>query len=176
MAKKRIEEPVFPARDVISDFHIQTLRQLEVNFATQHIYPYEVYPHYKEVNEARRKMGMWYSTGEGAKSLDGEIIKASESDVLLKYTFNDYLRYVDIGVGGKVSAGEVERGRNVRFRSRYVGRWNRSTGRSHRPAIMAELRHLQTRIRDYLVDFWGNEGELILLNSFDDLNIDLGSF
>ena len=40
---------------------------------------------------------------------------------------------------------------------------------------MAELRHLQTRLRDYLVDFWGAEGTVDILNSFDGLNVDLGN-
>lgn len=172
--QRRIQNPLFPVHDVISDFHQQTLAQLEHNFATQRIWPYEVYPGYREVNEARKKMGAWYSTGEGYRSLDGSIVSADEANVTMEYRFNDYLRYVDIGVGGRTSAGDVERGKNVRFRSRYIGRWNRAGGSSHRPAIMAELRHLQTRVRDYLVDFWGNEGEVELLNSFDGLNIDLG--
>ena len=170
---RRIQEPTFSVGEVISDFHRQTLLQLKVNFATQHIFPYEVYPHYKEINEARRKMGMWYSTGESINSIDGEIIRADESDITLSYTFNDYLQYVDIGVGGKTTSGDVERNRNVRFRSRYVSRWNRGEGRSHRPGIMPELRHLQTRIRDYMVDFWGYKGEIAILNSFDDLEINL---
>ena len=173
---RRIENPLSPLNEVISDFHRQTLLQLQVNFATQHIYPYEVYPGYHQVNEARKKRDEWYSTGEGIRSIDGSIVRADEGGVTLEYRFNDYLRYVDIGVGGKVRAGDVERGKNVRFRSRYVSRWDRSSGRSHRPAVMAELRHLQTRVRDYLVDFWGLEGEVNLLNTFDGLNIDLGNW
>jgi hypothetical protein len=90
--------------------------------------------------------------------------------------YNDYLKYVDIGVGSGTKASGVERGRNVRFRSRYIGSWNRAQGSSHRPAIMAELRHLQTRLRDYLVDFWGAEGTVDILNSFEGLNVDLGKW
>ena len=173
MARERIQEPLFSVGEVISDFHRQTLLQLKVNFATQHIFPYEVYPHYKEINEIRKQRGEWYSTGEGIQSIDGKIIKADEEEVTLSYTFNDYLRYVDIGVGGVTKSGAVDRKKNVRFRSRYISKWNRGEGRSHRPGVMPELRHLQTRVRDYLVDFYGKEGEMILLQSFDDLEINL---
>lgn len=173
MPSNKIQEPIFPAKEVISDFHRQTLLQLRVNFATQHIFPFEVYPHYKQVNAARKKHGEWYSTGEGFQSLDGRIITADEENVTLEYTFNDYLRFVDIGTGGSTTASAVDRGKNVRFRSRYVSRWDRSAGRSHRPAVMAELRHLQTRLRDYLVDFWGETGELNLVQTFDELTVDL---
>ena len=174
--RRRIQNPLFPIHEVISDFHQQTLNQIEANFATQRIFPYEVYPNYREINEIRKKTGGWYSTGEGARSFEGSIVNANDANVTLEYRFNDYLRYVDVGVGGRTTANDVERGKNVRFRSRYIGRWNRSQGRSHRPAIMAEFRHQQRRIRDYLADFWGNEGEVELLNTFEGLHVDLGNW
>lgn len=175
-AARRIQNPMYPIGSVISDFHKQCLAQLHVNFATQKIWPYEVYPGYRQINEIRKKRDEWYSTGEGIKSLDGSIVHADNARVVLEYRFNDYLQYVDIGVGQGVHAEDVERGRNVRFRSRYVSRWDRGRGQGHRPALMAEMRHLQRRIRDYLVDFWGLEGDVTLLNSFDGLNIDLGNW
>ena len=175
-AKRRIENPMFPIRSVVSDFHKQTLAQLQANFATQKIWPYEVYPGYSQINEIRKMRGEWYSTGEGIHSLNGSIVHADNANVTLEYRFNEYLQYVDIGVGAGRKAGDIERGKNVRFRSRYISRWDRARGSSHRPAIMAELRHLQTRLRDYLVDFWGNEGEVELINSFDGLNVDLGNW
>lgn len=173
---KRIQNPIFPAHMVISDFHKQTLLQLQANFATQKIWPYEVYPGYRQINEIRKDRGEWYSTGEGIRSISGSIVNASERSVTLEYRFNEYLQYVDIGVGGRTKAADVERGKNVRYRSRYINQWNRAAGSSHRPAIMAELRHLQTRLRDYLVDFWGHEGEVELLNSFEGLNVDIGNW
>ena len=176
MAAKRIQNPIFPARVVISDFHKQTLAQIQANFATQRIFPYEVYPGYRQINEIRKKRDEWYSTGEGFRSIDGSVINATERSATLEYRFNAYLQYVDIGVGGRTNATGVERGKNVRFRSRYIGTWNRAKGSSHRPAIMAELRHLQTRLRDYLVDFWEMEGTVDILNSFDGLNVDLGKW
>lgn len=170
---RRIQEPVIPMRTVISDFHRQTLLQLRANFITQKIFPYEVYPHYLEINQIRKKRGEWYSTGEGIRSLDGDVVRADEAGLItLQYTFNDYLQYVDIGVGGKTKSDDVERNKKVRYRSRYISRWDRSEGRSHRPGIMPEFRHLQTRIRDYLMDFYGHEGEIEILNTFDGLNVE----
>ena len=171
---RRIAEPTIPMRTVISDFHKQTLLQLRTNFATQKIFPYEVYPHYREINKIRKQRGEWYSTGQGIESIDGDVVRADdEGYVTLQYTFNDYLRYVDIGVGQGTKAGDVERNKKVRYKSRYVSQWDRATGRSHRPGIMPELRHLQTRIRDYLVDFYGYQGVMEILDTFDGLNIDI---
>lgn len=175
-AKRRIENPMFPIGTIVSDFHKQTLAQLQANFATQKIWPYEVYPGYRQINEIRRLRGEWFSTGEGIRSLDGSIVHADDANVTLEYRFNDYLQYVDIGVGTGKKAGDIERGKNVRFRSRYISRWDRKNSSSHRPAIMPEMRFLQTKLRNYLCDFWGNEGEVELLNTFDGLNIDLGNW
>ena len=169
---KKIENPMFPMRTVISDFHRQTLEQINVNLVTQRVWPTEVYPNYKIINEVRRMTGGWYSTGAGARSFRGSIVKADDAgSVTLQYTFNDYMRYVDIGVGGKTSAEDVDRAKNVHFKSRYISRWDRKRGSSSRPGIMPEFRHLQTRIMNYLVDFYGYEGEVDVVNTFDGLNI-----
>lgn len=165
---------MFPLNEIISDFHRQTLEQLEVNLVTQRVWPTEVYPHYGEINEIRRMTGGWFSTGAGARSFRGSIVNADEAgNVTLEYSFNDYMRYVDIGVGGRTSANEVDRSKNVRYKSRYISSWDRSKGRSSRPGIMPEFRHLQTRILNYLVDFYGHKGEVEILNTFEGLNFSI---
>lgn len=164
-----IKNPMFPFSRVAARFFTQTINQLEVNAMTQHIYPTEVYNGYAVVNQKRKEMGMWYSTGEGAKSFAGKIIEAGENGkVTMAFEFNDYMRFAEMGVGNGTKYEDVENGKKARFQSRYISKWDRSSGKSQRPAIMMELRHLQQRIANYLVDFYGYEGEVALLNTFSD--------
>ena len=136
---------------------------------TQCIYPKEVYNGYSVVNQKRKEMGMWYSTGRGARSFTGEIIEAGENGkVTMAFQFYDYMRFVDMGVGAGTSYEDVESGKKARFQTRYISKWDRKSGKSQRPAIMMELRHLQQRIANYLVDFYGYEGEVRLINTFEE--------
>lgn len=165
----KIKNPMFPLPYMANLFLRQTLTQLEVNAMTQCIYPKEVYNGYSVVNQKRREMGMWYSTGEGAESFTGQLVSAgSAGDVTMAFAFNDYMRFVDMGVGTGTRYGDVENTKKARYQTRYTTKWNRREGRSQRPAINMELNHLRTRLRDYLVDFYGYEGEVLLLNTFED--------
>lgn len=166
---KPIQNPMFPFSRVAARFFQQTINQLEVNTMTQCIYPKEVYNGYSIVNAKRKDMGMWYSTGEGAKSFAGRIIEAGEGGkVTMAFQFNDYLRFAEMGVGKGTKYEDVESVKKARYQTRYISKWDRSRGKSQRPAIMMELRHLQQRIANYLVDFYGYEGEVKLINTFED--------
>ena len=167
--RKPIKNPMFPFNRVAARFFQQTINQLEVNTMTQCIYPKEVYSGYAVVNQKRKEMGQWYSTGEGAKSFDGRIVEAGEGGkVTMAFQFNDYMRFVDMGVGQGTTYEDVESGKKARFQTRYISKWDRKSGKSQRPAIMMELRHLQQRIANYLVDFYGYEGEVKLINTFEE--------
>lgn len=166
---KPIKNPMFPFNRVTVRFFQQAINQLEVNTMTQCIYPKEVYNGYAVVNQKRKEMGLWYSTGEGAKSFSGRIIEAGEGGkVTMAFQFNDYMRFVDMGVGQGTTYEDVESGKKAHFQTRYVSKWDRKSGKSQRPAIMMELRHLQQRIANYLVDFYGYEGEVKLINTFEE--------
>lgn len=166
---KPIKNPMFPFSRVAARFFQQTINQLEVNTMTQCIYPKEVYNGYAVVNQKRKEMGMWHSTGEGVKSFAGKIIEAGESGkVTMAFNFNEYMRFAEMGVGMGTKYEDVQNTKKARFQSRYISKWNRKEGRSHRPAIMMELRHLQQRIANYLVDFYGYEGEVKLINTFEE--------
>lgn len=137
---------------------------------TQCIYPKEVYKGYAVVNQKRKEMGSWYSTGQGAKSFNGQILEAGEGGkVTMAFTFNDYLRFAEMGVGKGTSYEDVQSAKKARFQTRYISKWDRKVGSSQRPAIMMELRHLQQRIANYLVDFYGFEGEVRLVNTFENM-------
>lgn len=116
-----IKNPMFPFSRVASRFFQQTINQLEVNTMTQCIYPKEVYNGYAVVNQKRKDMGGWYSTGEGAKSFAGKIIEAGDyGKVTMAFEFNDYMRFVDMGVGQGTSYEDVDNARKARFQTRYI--------------------------------------------------------
>ena len=157
-----IKNPQWPLKRAISYFHRQTLEQLVENERTQHVWPEEIYPGFSSVNEERKRRAGndhhkgWFADGSGMKSFRGHIISDDGAgNVTLQYTFNQYLRFVDIGVGAGTKADDVERARKVKYNKRYVSRWDRSLGRSHRPGIMPTLAHLESRLGTYLRDFYG---------------------
>ena len=142
---------LFPLRYIAGLFMKQTLEQLEINMMTQRIYPFSPYPTYPEVNEYRSQHEMWFSTGEGAKSFEGIIYEADENTgtVSMGFRFNDYMQYVDIGVGAGRHAADVQRSRKVRYQQRYTN-WAPRQGKTHRPAIQPEINHALTRIENYV--------------------------
>lgn len=166
---------LFPMRYIADLFKQQTLQQLRINMMTQRIWPFEVYPGYRVINERRRVMGGWVSTGEGIKSFEGDVIEADETTgmVTMAFRYNDYMEYVDIGVGAGRKADDVERGRKVRYRNRYT-QWEPGAGKTHRPAIQPELNHLLTRLEDYVQDFYGKRYEFRMLDTFQDLTLYVG--
>ena len=166
---------LFPMRYIADLFKEQTLRQLGINMMTQRIWPYEVYPGYRVRNERRKTLGGWVSTGEGIKSFEGSVIEADEDTGMVKMAFryNDYMQYVDIGVGAWGKAEDIERNRKVRYRNRYAN-WVPSGGKTHRPAIQPELNHLLTRLENYVSDFYGKKYEFKMLDTFQDLTLYVG--
>ena len=143
---------LLPLRYVANMFKEQTLNQLVSNMQTQRLFPYEVYPGYIEENEYRRQHGGWYSTGEGIKSFEGDVIEADEQTgmVTMSFRFNDYLQYTDIGVMQGVKADDVSRSKKINFKQRYVSKWDPRRGASHRSNIQPEMNHLLTRIERYV--------------------------
>jgi len=166
---------LFAMQYIAELFKQQTLQRLQINMMTQRVWPYEVYPGYRVRNERRKTLGGWVSTGEGAKSFDGEVIEADEQTgiVTMAFRYNDYMQYVDIGVGTWAKAEDVERSRKVRYRNRYT-QWKPSGGQTHRPVIQPELNHLLTRLEDYVSDFYGKKYEFRMLDTFQDLTLYVG--
>ena len=92
---------LLPLRYVANLFKDQTIAQLQNNFMTQRIWPYEVYPGYREVAK-RRKHGNSdaHPNGEGVKSFHVYVENDDPFQMTLIGEYNDYLKYVDLGVGG----------------------------------------------------------------------------
>lgn len=171
-----IKSPFAPLKEVAGVYLKQALLDIEVNFNTQKIYPVEVYRGYEKVNKYREEHGMWYSTGEGKKSFEGTVYQADEKtgNLMVGIRYNDYLRYVDIGVGltgdVHVHASDVDRTRPAKNLKRYIrGKWDRKQGKSHRPAIMRTIRRLRDRYRQYLADFYGYQGGIEIIYALEGL-------
>jgi len=167
-----IQDPAFSIQDTARWYLKDTLTQLFINTKTQCIYPTEIYKGFSAINDARGARGQWHAEGEGAKSFRGSIVSATDSDWTYEFTYNDYMRFVDMGVGLGTKYNDVDSNRKARYNARYVKKWQRyGAGHSQRPAIMMELRHLQSRMQNYLVDFYGYAGEVRLLKMFEDSDI-----
>lgn len=181
-AKDDSGRALYPLRYISQLFLSQTLDDIQLNLETQHVWPVEIYPNFHSINEIRRqqalraaergKKGPWYSTGQGVKSFEGNIIRVDEEAgvVELAVRYSDYMQYVDIGVGAGRKADDVERSRKVRYQNRYTT-WNPSGGKSHRPAILPTLRHLATRLSDYTSDYLGTKAEYNIYETFEGLTI-----
>ena len=79
----QISTPQRPVNVVLRSFARQAATALRRNLATQHVFPYEVYPGYKQVNEERKKKGMWYSTGEGYKSIQTRVVSTPGNETIV---------------------------------------------------------------------------------------------
>ena len=167
------DNPMLPLRYVANMFKEQTLDAIENNLMTQKIWPYEVYPGYKMTNDRRKQEGGWFSTGQGARSFEGHVVDADEDKgrVTLSFRYNEYMKFVDMGVGAGRKADDVERTKKANYKRRYINKWIPSAGVSHRPAISMEFRHLASRLQSYCYDFYGNELEYRALNTFDGLGV-----
>lgn len=166
------KSPLKPLRYVANMFLDQTLQSIKRNLETQHVWPVEIYPGFTAINEMRRRHGQWHATGDGVRSFEGTVVEANESTgiVTLSVRYNDYMQYVDIGVGAGRKSDDVDRSRKVNFRNRY-SRWVPDQGKSHRPAILPTLRHLATRLQDYTAYFYGTKFEYDVYETFEGLTI-----
>ena len=166
-----IERPRRSVHEMLQIFAGQTEEDLEVNFMTQRIWPYEVYPGYAD-KVRKHKKGNAHPNGEGLRSFHVYIENDNPFQMTLVGQYNDYLKYVDIGVGGWGDASDIERSRKAKWDRRY-NKWNVSQKKTSRPAIMMQFRHLLTRMRNYAVDYYGYEGLGTIIPMVDDIVIDL---
>lgn len=169
-----IYQPKQPLNQVIQEWVNEAEAQLIENMNTQFIWPVEVYPGYREVNEKRKRRGGWYSTGQGEKSIGGRVAEASNpGNVTVVFHWNDYLDFVDRGVGKGRPSQSIDRERKAHFQDRYIGMWNTrcASKQTSRPAFFMEMRHMESRIQNYLEDYYGYEGSMRTLKAFDNLQI-----
>lgn len=159
-------------REKMMEYGQETLSMLKHNIATQKMWPALVYPRYDEINKIREKYGSWYSTGDAISTMRF-VLKNSKlsnmSDARMDFFINEYLRYVDIGVGKGRKAEDIERNRKARYKSRYAKKWDPTRGNTHRPSFMMEFRHLQRTLAWYLMSRYGFESSGYIMSGFEDL-------
>ena len=153
-------------RKKLEEFGHDTIQQLHINMKTQKIWPQEVYPRYQEINKIRKKYGSWYSTGEGIESFIFQIKNTRLDSARIDFFFNEYLRYADLGVGAGRPADDVNRSKKARYKHR-DNPWGLQAGRTHRPAVMMEFRHLQRRMMMYAMEEYGYAGRAYVMGAFE---------
>lgn len=170
----QIEKPRRPINVVLRSFARQSVQQLQADFRTQRIYPYEIYPGFAKINEYRKQHGGWYATGQGVKSFQYEVMDSSIAGATIRIEFLDHLRFVDMGTAGGKKIETVQRSRKARHNKRYVAIWDSRDGDTHRPSIMREARHLQTRVSNFFQDMLAEEVQVQVYRTFSGMKaIDL---
>lgn len=166
---------LLPLRYIADVFKAQTLGQLKSNMQTQRVFPYEIYPGFHTVNEYRKQRAGgnhnkgWFADGEGVNSFEGIVYQADENSgmVTMGFRFASYMQYVDIGVMRGVHAEDVNRSKNVKFKQRYISKWNPAGGASHRPGIRPELNHLLSRLESYVQRYYNAKIDFKILETFE---------
>lgn len=172
MAQK-LENPMKPLNEVISSWVEALDGDLQQMFQVQRIYPTEIYKGWLEENARRIEYAqshpnadVWFSTGEGVKSINTRVAKAaSVDDVAICLSHLDYLKYPDMGVGAWASYEDIQAQAPARYGKRYLTRWVPSMGMTHRPGIMYKARSIQRRMANYMQDFYGEEIEVRLIQA-----------
>jgi len=158
-------------REAMRTMAKQTVGQIRNNFWTQGINPLGEAWHgqrswttaqgWFEENR-RREAGEsrgWYSTGEGAKSFRWEVNgdldcgDVPPRNLSFDFFFAEHLLYAEAGVGKMgdriVTKDMVKRDSPADYRHKY-NEWRPWEGRTQRPSIRMEFRHLSGRLQLYL--------------------------
>lgn len=156
-----------------------TIEAIRRNFATQNIFPVgEVYPGYKEKNE-KVKGNSWKSTGAGYDSFYFHILAAAEGqnfappEVAVKFIYNYYLKFVDMGVMKGIPADSVVRSSNAIADRCFFETWDPKTGHTHRPAISMEFEYQTRRLTSYMAHRYEYEAKSAIINAMDGLEIEI---
>lgn len=150
-----------PARKKLEYIIQETLEAIENNFETQGIFPYEVYPGYRKINE-EAGTGSWKSTGKGMQSFRGQILADKVSNSRIDFWYDRHLDFVDMGVGKGRPISKVERTLSADYKIRYM-EWNAKEGSTQRPAIAMEFRHQARRMQNYWANRFKYDAQCVLV-------------
>lgn len=177
MAKQNIELSPLPLDEKLHYWAFDVIEAIRRNFKTQGIFPVgEPYPGYKEKN-AKVSGKSWKSTGAGYDSFHFEVLSASASqnevppDVAVKFFYNYYLKFVDIGVMKGLTADKVSRSSNAIADRCFLESWNPKTGHTHRPAISKEFEYQSHRLASYMSYRYEYEAKSAVVNALDGLEV-----
>ena len=164
----QLEKPMRRPNVVLRRFAMDAVQALQANMQTQHVFPTEIYPGFRKVNEYRKDHGGWYATGKGVRSFTSRL-DATPGHEAISLGFRDYLRFVDMGTVGGRPLDVVRRDRKARHNRRYVRQWLAVMGETSRPSIMMEARHVASRMQRYYEDFYGRELSVEVFRDIADL-------
>ena len=122
---KPIQAPAFDFKDTARWYLGDVLRQLKINTETQCIFPKEIYSGFRAINDARGARGQWHAEGVGVNSFQGRIVNDTPEGWTYEFTYNDYMRFVDMGVGLGTKYNDVDSARKANYSRRYVRSWKR---------------------------------------------------
>lgn len=163
----QLEKHRRPMNVVLRSFARQAQQQMQADFRTQHIWPYEIYPGFKRINALREKWHMWYATGEGYKSFQHQVTGGENTNnITLRFEFLQHLFYPNMGTAGGRKYETVKHERKARHNKRYVAIWDSRDGDTHRPSIMREMRHVEMRLQGYIQDYFGEELQTYIYKTF----------
>lgn len=172
----QLYQPRSKPNAVLRLFAQQAGTAIREHFRVQKVFPYEVYPGYKE--QLKDYPEDERPTGAGFRSIHvtSDATPGSES---ITISFLEHLRFAEMGTMWRWVAGhrttlkfdQVEHDRRAKFDRRYVTRWSTKQGETHRPIIMMEARHVQARMTNYFQDYWGKELEFNVLQGFQDIEL-----
>ena len=132
----QIYKPKIPlvegVRQIADDFDANLQRDTE----TQCIFPKEIYSGFRAINDARGARGQWHAEGEGVNSFKGRIVNDTPEGWTYEFTYNDYMRFVDMGVGLGTKYNDVDSARKAHYSRRYVRSWKRyGAGRDRKSVV-----------------------------------------
>ena len=178
--KKPTYHKPIPITQKIQLWANETLEAIQKNFKTQGIFPSsEVYAGWFTKNSQAGPTS-WQSTGAGFDSFYFHVLHAAQDfevgvrDFAIEFMYNYYLNFVDMGVGRGRPIQKVQRTLSADRDIRYMSSWNPKEGSTQRPAIAMEFRHQATRMRTYMANRYKYDVQVLVLNVFDDLQINIG--
>ena len=144
-------------------------KRLQRNFETQHVWP-RGYPGpyigYRNTPAAKRHLKR--NPRRSINSLYADIYNGAGGDTeKIEFFFDNYLRFVDMGVGYDQKIEAVDNSSPANWRSLYKT-WDGQGDRQSRPILSMEVRHQLRRLQTLVSSFYGEYIENGILMAFDD--------
>jgi hypothetical protein len=145
---------------------VDVYKSIRKNFATQRIFPFEVYPGYNAKNASRK--GNNRSSGEAYDKLYWNVYMAANGNQFkIDYFYKYYLNFVDMGVGRGQSYNQVSHGTPASNDARYR-KWDGAGDRQSRPAVSMEFNYQISRLFRYYAQHYAIEGMLTIVHALGD--------
>ncbi len=169
MAQKGIDQALEQGHLDLEYWAEHVMQRIKLNFRYQRVWPFGwpgPYRGYANTKAAER------STGSAYKNIYTKVYAAAGGDTnRIEFFFNEYLQYVDMGVGRGQDLSELKaRGKYKDAKKPLTlhARWNGMGDRQARPALMKELRHQLRRLQSILWAYYATQSQIVMLSVLDD--------